>query len=70
MEVVCEATQSSDTAVRVAALQCLVKIMSLYYQYMEPYMGQALFPVNLKQIHLLNYKYCIIILTHNLNYIL
>jgi len=45
MEVVCEATQSTDTSVKVAALQCLVKIMSLYYQYMEPYMGQALFPV-------------------------
>lgn len=46
MEVVCEATQSQDTQVRVAALQCLVKIMTLYYQYMEPYMGQALFPVS------------------------
>ncbi|CAH0389883.1 unnamed protein product [Bemisia tabaci] len=48
MEVVCEATQSPDTQVRVAALQCLVKIMSLYYQYMEPYMGQALFPITLE----------------------
>ncbi|KAL0273746.1 UNVERIFIED_CONTAM: hypothetical protein PYX00_006352 [Menopon gallinae] len=48
MEVVCEATQSRDTQVRVAALQCLVKIMSLYYQYMEPYMGQALFPITLE----------------------
>jgi importin subunit beta-1 len=48
MEVVCEATQSTDTQVRVAALQCLVKIMSLYYQYMETYMGQALFPVSLR----------------------
>lgn len=46
MEVVCEATQSPDSPVKVAALQCLVKIMSLYYQYMEPYMGQALFPVS------------------------
>lgn len=45
MEVVCETTQCADTQIRVAALQCLVKIMSLYYQYMEPYMGQALFPV-------------------------
>lgn len=45
MEVVCETTQSADTQIRVAALQCLVKIMSLYYQYMEPYMAQALFPV-------------------------
>ncbi len=28
--------------VKVAALQCLVKIMSLYYQYMESYMGQVI----------------------------
>ena len=47
MQVVCEATQSLDTQVRVAALQCLVKIMSLYYQYMEHYMGPALFAVSL-----------------------
>lgn len=46
MGVVCETTQCSDTQIRVAALQCLVKIMSLYYQYMEPYMAQALFPVS------------------------
>lgn len=46
MEVVCEATQSTHTQIRVAALQCLVKIMSLYYQYMEPYMAPALFPVS------------------------
>lgn len=45
MEVVCETTLSSNTQIRVAALQCLVKIMTLYYQYMEPYMAQALFPV-------------------------
>ncbi len=46
MQVVCEATQSPDTKVRVAALQCLVKIMSLYYQHMEHYMGPALFAVS------------------------
>lgn len=46
MQVVCEATQSTDNKVRVAALQCLVKIMSLYYQYMEHYMGPALFAVS------------------------
>jgi len=45
MQVVCEATQSLDTQVRVAALQCIGKIMSLYYQYMEHYMGPALFAV-------------------------
>lgn len=48
MEVVCEATQSPDSQIKVAALQCLVKIMSLYYQYMEPYMPQALFPIALE----------------------
>ncbi|CAF4758012.1 importin subunit beta-1 isoform X1 [Pieris napi] len=48
MEVVCEATQSNDMRISVAALQCLVKILSLYYQYMEPYMGQALFPITLE----------------------
>ncbi|XP_038219337.1 importin subunit beta-1 isoform X1 [Zerene cesonia] len=48
MEVVCEATQSPDMRINVAALQCLVKILSLYYQYMEPYMGQALFPITLE----------------------
>lgn len=47
MEVVCEATQSTDTQIAVAALQCLVKILSLYYQYMETYMAQALFPITL-----------------------
>lgn len=48
MEVVCEATQCTDTQICVAALQCLVRILSLYYQYMEPYMGQALFPITLE----------------------
>jgi importin subunit beta-1 len=47
MQVVCEATQNLDVQVKVAALQCLVKIMSLYYQYMEAYMGQALFAITL-----------------------
>lgn len=46
MQVVCEATQTSDTQIRVTALQCLVKIMSLYYQLMEAYMLRALFPVS------------------------
>lgn len=48
MEVVCETTQSPDTHTRVAALQCLVKIMTLYYQHMEPYMREALFPITLE----------------------
>ncbi len=37
--------------VRVAALQNLVKIMSLYYQYMETYMGPALFAVRRQHKH-------------------
>jgi importin subunit beta-1 len=48
MEVVCEATQSTEVQISVAALQCLVKIMTLYYQFMESYMGQALFPITLE----------------------
>ncbi|XP_065202089.1 importin subunit beta-1 isoform X2 [Planococcus citri] len=48
MGIVCETTQCTDTQIRVAALQCLVKVMSLYYQYMEPYMAQALFPITLE----------------------
>lgn len=48
MQVVCEATQAPDIAIRVAALQCLVKIMSLYYQYMEHYMGPALFAITME----------------------
>ena len=43
----CEATQSEDCQIKVAALQCLVRIMTLYYQYMETYMGQALFAITL-----------------------
>ncbi|XP_072031323.1 importin subunit beta-1-like isoform X2 [Amphiura filiformis] len=48
MQVVCETTQCSEPQVQVAALQCLVKIMSLYYQYMETYMGPALFAITLE----------------------
>lgn len=47
MQVVCEATQVQDTQVQVAALQCLVKIMTLYYQHMEFYMNQALFAITM-----------------------
>ncbi|KAK2722426.1 hypothetical protein QYM36_002833 [Artemia franciscana] len=48
MQVVCEATQSPNTKIKVSALQCLVKIMSLYYRYMEAYMGPALFAISLE----------------------
>lgn len=45
MEVTCSATICPNIFVRVTALQCLVKIISLYYRFMEPYMNRALFPV-------------------------
>lgn len=48
MQVICNATQSTETGIKVAALQCLVKIMSLYYHCMEPYMGRALFHITLQ----------------------
>lgn len=48
MQVICEATQSEDLKVKVAALQCLVKIMSLYYVYMEHYMAPALFAITVQ----------------------
>ena len=48
MQVVCEATQAADVQVKVAALQCLVKIVSLYYQFMESYVGPALFAITLE----------------------
>lgn len=48
MQVLCEATQCEDTEVKVAALQGLVKVMSLFYQYMEAYMGPALFAITLE----------------------
>ncbi|XP_015769581.1 PREDICTED: importin subunit beta-1-like [Acropora digitifera] len=50
MQVVCEATQSNENQLKVAALQNLVKIMSLYYQHMEEYMGRALFPISISAI--------------------
>ncbi|KAI7688052.1 Importin subunit beta-1 [Sarcoptes scabiei] len=51
MQVVCEATQSNDINIQVAALECLVKIMSLFYQYMEHYMSPALFPITMQAIN-------------------
>lgn len=47
MQVVCEATQSSTQRVQVLAFQCLVRIMSLYYDAMKFYMERALFGVSL-----------------------
>ncbi|KAI0981868.1 hypothetical protein GJ496_007121 [Pomphorhynchus laevis] len=51
MQVVCEATQSTNTAVCMTALQVLVKIVTLYYQYMATYMEQALFTISIDAIH-------------------
>ncbi|GBG75999.1 hypothetical protein CBR_g21240 [Chara braunii] len=38
MQVVCEATQSPDKFVRLAAFECLVSIASTYYEKLAPYM--------------------------------
>ncbi|KAM6493384.1 Armadillo-type fold [Amanita muscaria] len=43
MQVVCEATQNASVDVQVGSFECLVKIMSLYYDKMALYMEQALF---------------------------
>lgn len=45
MQVVCEATQNNNVNVQVAAFECLVRIMGLYYDKMALYMEQALFGV-------------------------
>lgn len=45
MQVICECTQTPNTNLTVASLQCLSRTMSLYYKYMEFYMGQALFAI-------------------------
>lgn len=47
MQVVCEATQSPSLKIQVSALQNLVKILTLYYDYMEYYMGPALFAITM-----------------------
>jgi len=45
MQIICEATQSTNDQIKISALQNLVKIMNLYYEFMEAYMGQALFAI-------------------------
>ena len=47
MQVVCEATQNATVPVQVGAFECLVKIMTLYYDKMAFYMERALFGVRL-----------------------
>ena len=51
MQVVCEATQSTDVNVMVAAFECLVRIMQLYYDKMSYYVEKALFGVGLKPFY-------------------
>ena len=60
MQVVCEATQNANGAVQVGAFECLVRIMSLYYDKMAFYMERALFGVR----HVCHAAYMRIILTH------
>ncbi|KAI9314920.1 armadillo-type protein [Dichotomocladium elegans] len=43
MQVVCEATQSESSELQVAAFECLVRIMQLYYDKMHYYVEKALF---------------------------
>ncbi|RMZ78405.1 hypothetical protein DV738_g3918, partial [Chaetothyriales sp. CBS 135597] len=43
MQVVCEATQASDSAVQAAAFGCLNRIMGVFYDKMSFYMQRALF---------------------------
>lgn len=45
MQVVCEATQNSDERIQLAAFECLVRVMHLYYDKMRFYMEKALFGV-------------------------
>ena len=47
MQVVCEATQNPSIPVQVGAFECLVRIMSLYYDKMAFYMERALFGVRI-----------------------
>ena len=46
MQIICDATQSANDQIKVSALQNLVKIMNLYYEYMDAYMDQALLTVS------------------------
>jgi importin subunit beta-1 len=51
MQVVCEATQNPAVAVQVGAFECLVRIMTLYYDKMAFYMERALFGVSANHPH-------------------
>lgn len=45
MQIVCEGTQSTNPDVQVISFECLVKIMSTYYDKMRFYMEKALYGV-------------------------
>ncbi|KAI8052236.1 armadillo-type protein [Syncephalis plumigaleata] len=47
MQLVCEATQSTDDRVKVAAFETMVRIMQLYYDRMGLYMEQALYSLTI-----------------------
>lgn len=47
MQVVCEATQSSDMEFLAAAFGCLAKIVQYYYRYMSLYMEKALYMLSM-----------------------
>lgn len=49
MTVVCESSACPDSRVRVASVECLVKIASLYYDHLAPYM-QKIFNITLEGI--------------------
>lgn len=49
MQTVCEACVSDSPAVRIAAYECVVKIATLYYATLQPYM-QALFQLTFEEI--------------------
>ena len=43
MQVICEATQASDSRIQAGAFGCLNRVVSLYYDYMKFYMEKALY---------------------------
>lgn len=51
MQVVCEATQSDDVELQIAAYGAMARIMSLYYEHMSLYMEQALFSLTINGMH-------------------
>ena len=46
----CDATQTTDGRLKLVGLQCLVKIVTLCYDSLEPYMEPAFCPITLEAI--------------------